>query len=1566
MMSEKKNPPKKDWQDSLEKLKAELEASEQQSRKGVEVPVVSDIAEEKRIEHIPSDDRKDDARKELKTGKPFLFRKKEWGTRELSDEFFRLKERMLGLQQEKTKRRLSDEKWGELRSIQNDLEYIGPELERREKDARRTKRKKTPVSKGKQPVPSVVEAPVKADDARLWQIRKIIDMLPEEGKKTFLDGDTVESVAELAKIKSAIHNNQEEIRKAKKNGKSTDFGKLVSLQNRRDAIIESLKATRAGLNGALSESDSDGNAEAESSARDREERRSVRKKFQLSHAVEELNFIIGEAEKGKTNDMKGSEILSSSESAIDEKNPSDVRSDLGPDIEPTTDQVTSETVVEPEPGGEADSETVLKPDSEIESVSKSMTEKEIHAEISRLLWILAGNQGGPEEFEQEISDLKAQLEREKNQLDDLKKNGGDEFVSENIARLEGDILRAEKHIRNKEADLELRRNPESLREKIDALNLEKIERFPDRSKKVKKLKELPPLESDAERLNRRADALRSELESHDSYLRALEAERTKAQNVFEGLVSRWSEQMKKIEEIKKVLTDLKSSEEITAKMESEKPVTTDDLRKIDEEMTRIEEAKKKTRAELTAVKTELESFAKAPDVAPGAVPTTPKPVPDFSEGEENPDVQDEGVKPPEPVTPDTSQTATPEADLVKPLSLEPDPEPLSLPDESESHEEKELSDAVQEKFKGLGITSAELLMFDGFSELTEGQQLFVAESLSQAAARNIEDSARDTAKGGIFKGYHVAKARKEIAEKVLHGGINEYRQELGQLIGGVKMSGLDVEGKADGTFDIKFLSSVQGLENDATATAEWAAFNGAANAFSKIPQEWSLEEASKSDRRKYDEAKQVYDAAQDRLSGFIDRERTDPNDYKAVRDEYVALRVADNRVRLVQHLQAHPEIGKHLEKLERQNLFAATLTTTGAERTAYFAGGVAGRFALMGAGVASLAAAPIIASILGGVTGYRRAKENLAEQDRQARRGIESPVATKGADNGGWFKKLLGKPEELSQEKLAGSKRTMVHAAASEKDRNDGRKRGLAERLDNINDRVAKLSADDAEGMKRELKNLVARVDSVKKKLDDDQVSFGDGAEGIRSRIRLLEALSRAETTVGIFTDADDSKEQSVSYRFERMFGEKQKQEEERVKSARSDYKWFETKKGAVMSGTIGLLGASVAQGAHAAADWLHHANIGAPTPLPGGSGAGASSHEIADKAVKAATKIKGGVAPDSTIPHSAPIQPGMKSMAPAGALKEAVERTAEKSAKAASKVFAETAKPGDGMTHLARRALAEYVGQHKDLSGLTAEQKVYIEDYLQKKVAHAGTVHVGSKVEFTKDLMDEAIGKAKGLNEAQLQNLKQFADQVHEFRAGTVPAPEVPVAGPANAVAEAASAPAPTVPTEALDVPVPKAPVAPEVASVVPGPKVPQVSDSDLPAATPTPKALPNIPADAEVYGPIPPKGDQPFFWSPKESRQVFQEIGRMPAKDVPKIIIQAARKPFWDGTGMDPRRARYIGDLFREARREGIIPGRKPLHEFLDQVARSHHDPERMKVFADSADIARRYSMPDEMNNE
>jgi hypothetical protein len=95
---------------------------------------------------------------------------------------------------------------------------------------------------------------------------------------------------------------------------------------------------------------------------------------------------------------------------------------------------------------------------------------------------------------------------------------------------------------------------------------------------------------------------------------------------------------------------------------------------------------------------------------------------------------------------------------------------------------------------------------------------------------------------------------------------------------------------------------------------------------------------------------------------------------------------------------------------------------------------------------------------------------------------------------------------------------------------------------------------------------------------------------------------------------------------------------------------------------------------------------------------------------------------------------------------------------------FVETAIAGDGLTHLARKAATHYLEKNVD-SSITAEHRIYIEDYLRKNVGHKGGVKIGSSVEFSKELVRDAIAQSKTLNERQLKNLEKYSSRVSEFR---------------------------------------------------------------------------------------------------------------------------------------------------------------------------------------------------------
>jgi len=93
-------------------------------------------------------------------------------------------------------------------------------------------------------------------------------------------------------------------------------------------------------------------------------------------------------------------------------------------------------------------------------------------------------------------------------------------------------------------------------------------------------------------------------------------------------------------------------------------------------------------------------------------------------------------------------------------------------------------------------------------------------------------------------------------------------------------------------------------------------------------------------------------------------------------------------------------------------------------------------------------------------------------------------------------------------------------------------------------------------------------------------------------------------------------------------------------------------------------------------------------------------------------------------------------------------------------KKYLEIAQIGEGITHLARRALNQYLQEKPQDFEITPEHKIYIEDYLAKSTGDRW-LNLGEEIEFSEVLIKEAIERAKDLTPEQLQNLAQFSQLV-------------------------------------------------------------------------------------------------------------------------------------------------------------------------------------------------------------
>lgn len=86
----------------------------------------------------------------------------------------------------------------------------------------------------------------------------------------------------------------------------------------------------------------------------------------------------------------------------------------------------------------------------------------------------------------------------------------------------------------------------------------------------------------------------------------------------------------------------------------------------------------------------------------------------------------------------------------------------------------------------------------------------------------------------------------------------------------------------------------------------------------------------------------------------------------------------------------------------------------------------------------------------------------------------------------------------------------------------------------------------------------------------------------------------------------------------------------------------------------------------------------------------------------------------------------------------------------------------GDGVTHLAREALREYLKVDTGVT-LNAEQKIFVEDYLKDRTAST-RLAVGEGKNFSKETIKQAVDAAQKLNENQIKNLSKYSQMVPEL----------------------------------------------------------------------------------------------------------------------------------------------------------------------------------------------------------
>jgi hypothetical protein len=457
--------------------------------------------------------------------------------------------------------------------------------------------------------------------------------------------------------------------------------------------------------------------------------------------------------------------------------------------------------------------------------------------------------------------------------------------------------------------------------------------------------------------------------------------------------------------------------------------------------------------------------------------------------------------------------------------------------------------------KGFKEVLANLSVMPEFEALTSGQKMLVIQGMGDRLHGRVKEMTaeafeREQARSGMFKKLLrnsakpvlMAKHEKEVLKKLLSTAgakvfVEEDASELVTVFGSTKLEAYLGKG-GEVLTDFAQIENptplMQGLKEE---------YNVAASKLSRIPAEWGLSTATRSERKQYKEAQNAFDIARDR---FLPELEHLAGQYGVDSPKFAAAeRVAQGEtyVRLMSQLSTHPEALKRIDGISNKWLATRALETTYVER-----GGALGLGITLGASALrklSFVASPIIGGVVGYYRGQDRAKKALIEADKRARRG--------------------GVHDKDTTLRM-GVVTTNIDA------------------LQNIEEKLAYATSPIEQ--QKYLNMLARRVDYIESHLQNGQINFG-AKDQFLNQYKLMMALHTSRTTIQamhqepemrkIFTDtenpANDTKNPTNDNKIRERLLNADAKDASRVQEARGEKisreAWRSAKIGAV-AGTIG------------------------------------------------------------------------------------------------------------------------------------------------------------------------------------------------------------------------------------------------------------------------------------------------------------------------------------------------------------------------------------------------------------
>lgn len=279
-----------------------------------------------------------------------------------------------------------------------------------------------------------------------------------------------------------------------------------------------------------------------------------------------------------------------------------------------------------------------------------------------------------------------------------------------------------------------------------------------------------------------------------------------------------------------------------------------------------------------------------------------------------------------------------------------------------------------------------------FVGLDKPQQLFALAGLNQAILEKAKIDALEAynvkskeggwmkkAFTGLTKNYQISNLEKELVKKMTKGE-GEYKQYLEMSLGTLSEIAGNIPDmvEKEGKIEVGYIKRDDFGNLPPHADSKLDELNQVFNQFSRIPQEWSSDTASKDEKKQYRTMAKKYEKAKKEVLQLksIANGETEAMAY---------LSGVENQAKLHQLFNTHPDAEKALAEMSSNKNWMKALKNVVVERGGYAAAGYALRsYTIATVGMIGL---PVAAAVMGGWMGRKRAQNSLRERELLSKHG---------------------------------------------------------------------------------------------------------------------------------------------------------------------------------------------------------------------------------------------------------------------------------------------------------------------------------------------------------------------------------------------------------------------------------------------------------------------------------------------------------------------------------------------------------------------------------------------------